>query len=132
MDITALVDGWLDECRPKLPIQNPLWAYIHNNILMNLEDRPFGAVAGPHRLRFAVPAVPAVNGTFRLTVVVHEVGSDTAVTARGFDETRRAAQVAGRDGLAIALRRVEPDGGDAIGAAHFNPGRPSPRASSRS
>ncbi|WP_257453798.1 DUF2309 domain-containing protein [Archangium lipolyticum] len=41
MDTTALVDGWLDECRPKLPIQNPLWAYIHNNILINLEDRPF-------------------------------------------------------------------------------------------
>ncbi|QRO00226.1 DUF2309 domain-containing protein [Archangium violaceum] len=41
MDTNALVDGWLDECRPKLPIQNPLWAYIHNNILLNLEDRPF-------------------------------------------------------------------------------------------
>lgn len=41
METPTLVDGWLSECRPKLPIQNPLWAYIHNNILMNLEDRPF-------------------------------------------------------------------------------------------
>jgi len=41
MDTTALVDRWLAECRPKLPIQNPLWAFIHNNILLNLEDRPF-------------------------------------------------------------------------------------------
>ena len=42
METPTLVDGWLTECRPKLPIHNPLWAYIHNNILMNLEDRPFG------------------------------------------------------------------------------------------
>ncbi|WNG34981.1 DUF2309 domain-containing protein [Archangium violaceum] len=42
MDTTPLVDRWLTDCRPKLPIQNPLWAFIHNNILLNLEDRPFG------------------------------------------------------------------------------------------
>jgi ABC-2 type transport system ATP-binding protein len=51
------------------------------------EDQPFGAVAGPHRVRFAVPAMPAISGTFRLKVAVHEVGTDTAVTARSFDET---------------------------------------------
>ncbi|MDC0707840.1 DUF2309 domain-containing protein [Stigmatella sp. ncwal1] len=44
MNPTSLVDGWLNECRPKLPIQNPLWAFIHNNILLNLEDRPFREV----------------------------------------------------------------------------------------
>jgi hypothetical protein len=41
MDTTVLVDGWLSFCRPKLPIQNPLWAFIHNNILLNLEEQPF-------------------------------------------------------------------------------------------
>lgn len=41
MDTPALVEGWLAECRPKLPIQNPLWAFIHNNVLLNLEDKPF-------------------------------------------------------------------------------------------
>ena len=54
--------------------------------LRSAEDQPLGAVAGPHRVRFAVPALPPVNGTFQLTVVVHEVGSETAVTARGFDD----------------------------------------------
>jgi ABC-2 type transport system ATP-binding protein len=49
------------------------------------EDQPYGGVPGLHRLRFAVPAMPRMNGTFRLTVVVHESGSDSAVTARNFD-----------------------------------------------
>jgi len=31
----------LDELRPFLPIQNPLGVFIHNNMLMNFEDRPF-------------------------------------------------------------------------------------------
>jgi hypothetical protein len=48
------------------------------------QSEPLGAVAGPHRLRFAVPALSAANKTFRPTVVVHEPGSDTAVTARNF------------------------------------------------
>lgn len=32
---------WVEACRPLLPIQNPLWAFVHNNILLMLEDRPF-------------------------------------------------------------------------------------------
>jgi uncharacterized protein len=44
MQTPSRVDGWLSECRPKLPIQNPLWAFIHNNILLNLEERPFQEV----------------------------------------------------------------------------------------
>lgn len=41
MEMRSLVEGWLSECRPKLPIQNPLWAFLHNNTLLNLEERPF-------------------------------------------------------------------------------------------
>jgi uncharacterized protein YbcC (UPF0753/DUF2309 family) len=33
--------GWVDACRPLLPIQNPLWAFVHNNILLALEGKPF-------------------------------------------------------------------------------------------
>jgi uncharacterized protein len=33
--------AWLDLARPLLPIQNPLWAFVHNNILQNLEELPF-------------------------------------------------------------------------------------------
>lgn len=32
---------WVDACRPLLPIQNPLWAFVHNNILLMLEGEPF-------------------------------------------------------------------------------------------
>ncbi len=35
--------NWVQACRPMLPIQNPLWAFVHNNILQMLEDRPFPA-----------------------------------------------------------------------------------------
>lgn len=38
---TQQVDGWLREARPKLPIQNPLWAFVHNNILLEFEHLPF-------------------------------------------------------------------------------------------
>jgi ABC-2 type transport system ATP-binding protein len=71
------------------------------------EDQPFGAVPGPHRLRFAVPAMPRLNGTFRLTVVVDEVGSETAVTARLFDEpfVMRSGEL---PGLLTVDYRVEP------------------------
>lgn len=41
MDKAALVKQWVDTCRPLLPIQNPLWAFVHNNILLNLEAKPF-------------------------------------------------------------------------------------------
>jgi uncharacterized protein YbcC (UPF0753/DUF2309 family) len=44
-DTSTRVEGWLGACRPKLPLQNPLWAFIHNNILLNLEDRPFHEAA---------------------------------------------------------------------------------------
>ena len=41
MDKAALVTQWVETCRPLLPIQNPLWAFVHNNILLNLEQKPF-------------------------------------------------------------------------------------------
>jgi uncharacterized protein YbcC (UPF0753/DUF2309 family) len=41
MDKAAQVKQWVDGCRPLLPIQNPLWAFVHNNILLNLEQKPF-------------------------------------------------------------------------------------------
>jgi ABC-2 type transport system ATP-binding protein len=49
-------------------------------------ERPLGATPGPHQLRFTLPSVPALSGTFRLTVAVHEAGSDDAVTAHTFDD----------------------------------------------
>ncbi|MBM3991128.1 MAG: DUF2309 domain-containing protein [Planctomycetes bacterium] len=41
MTSASTVESWLAYCRPLLPLQNPLWAFIHNNILLQLEDRPF-------------------------------------------------------------------------------------------
>ena len=41
MDHASLVARWVEACRPLLPIQNPLWAFVHNNILLNLETKPF-------------------------------------------------------------------------------------------
>ncbi len=41
MSSPSPVAAWLAHCRPLLPLQNPLWAFIHNNILLQLEDRPF-------------------------------------------------------------------------------------------
>ncbi len=38
---TSLAEQWLAYCRPRLPLQNPLWAFVHNNILMQFEERPF-------------------------------------------------------------------------------------------
>jgi hypothetical protein len=43
MTARSLVDGWLATCRPLLPIQNPLWAFVHNNLLLQLEHLPFVA-----------------------------------------------------------------------------------------
>lgn len=43
MDLEKQVQGWLDACRPALPIQNPLWAFVHNNVLLQWEQLPFGA-----------------------------------------------------------------------------------------
>lgn len=39
--IPSVVDGWLAYCRPRLPLQNPLWAFVHNNILLEFEAQPF-------------------------------------------------------------------------------------------
>ncbi len=36
-----LAEQWLAYCRPRLPLQNPLWAFVHNNILMQFEERAF-------------------------------------------------------------------------------------------
>lgn len=36
-----VVERWLAFARPLLPIQNPLWAFVHNNLLLQWEDRPF-------------------------------------------------------------------------------------------
>lgn len=41
MQNDALVEAWLEYCRPRLPLQNPLWAFIHNNILLSFEHLPF-------------------------------------------------------------------------------------------
>ncbi len=38
---TARVDALLAALTPTLPLQNPLWAFVHNNILMNHEGLPF-------------------------------------------------------------------------------------------
>lgn len=43
METTALVQSWLAAIRPKLPIQNPLWAFVHNNVLLQWESLPFRA-----------------------------------------------------------------------------------------
>jgi uncharacterized protein YbcC (UPF0753/DUF2309 family) len=37
----ACVDTWIAKARRFLPLQNPLWAFVHNNILQEYEDRPF-------------------------------------------------------------------------------------------
>lgn len=42
---TIAVAEWLARCEPRLPLQNPLWAFVHNNILLNFEDQPFLAAA---------------------------------------------------------------------------------------
>lgn len=34
-------DALVEALRPSMPIQNPLWAFVHNNILLNLEHLPF-------------------------------------------------------------------------------------------
>ena len=44
-EVAATVERWVDACRPLLPIQNPLWAFVHNNILLMLEDKPFDQAA---------------------------------------------------------------------------------------
>ncbi|MBL8722811.1 MAG: DUF2309 family protein [Planctomycetes bacterium] len=36
-----VVRSWVEACRPKLPIQNPLWAFVHNNVLLQWEALPF-------------------------------------------------------------------------------------------
>jgi uncharacterized protein len=41
MSIAQTVRAWVDACRPLLPIQNPLWAFVHNNILLMSEQQPF-------------------------------------------------------------------------------------------
>jgi hypothetical protein len=41
MSERAMAAQWVDACRPLLPIQNPLWAFVHNNILLMLEQKPF-------------------------------------------------------------------------------------------
>lgn len=41
MNPTSQVGHWLDQCRPVLPLQNPLWAFVHNNILQHFEPQPF-------------------------------------------------------------------------------------------
>lgn len=41
MDSPSQVGRWLDQCRPVLPLQNPLWAFVHNNILQHFEPQPF-------------------------------------------------------------------------------------------
>jgi ABC-2 type transport system ATP-binding protein len=58
----------------------PVWA------LRSSESSPLGQVPGHHVLQFHVPNVPPLNGTFRLSVAVTEVGSDVAVTAHAFDD----------------------------------------------
>jgi hypothetical protein len=35
------IDALLASLRPLLPLQNPLWSFVHNNVLMAFEDRPF-------------------------------------------------------------------------------------------
>jgi len=40
-DPAARVDGWVSHARRLLPIQNPLWAFLHNNILQEYEALPF-------------------------------------------------------------------------------------------
>jgi hypothetical protein len=45
MAAARAVQAWIDACRPLLPIQNPLWAFVHNNLLLMLEDRPFAVAA---------------------------------------------------------------------------------------
>jgi ABC-2 type transport system ATP-binding protein len=62
------------------PGQMSVWS------LRSPEDQPYGGVPGQHQLRFAIPALPPLNGTFRLTVVIYEAGSDLAVTAVGSDD----------------------------------------------
>lgn len=41
MPDTSRVDAWLAHCRVRLPLQNPLWAFVHNNILLEFEEQPF-------------------------------------------------------------------------------------------
>lgn len=41
MNPTSQVGRWLDQCRPVLPLQNPLWAFVHNNILQHFEPHEF-------------------------------------------------------------------------------------------
>lgn len=48
--------------------------------------RPYGRTPGEHLLRFAVPHVPALNGTFRVTVAVADTRTEDVVEARTFDQ----------------------------------------------
>jgi uncharacterized protein len=43
MNVDTTVLEWVLACRPQLPIQNPLWAFVHNNILLMSEHKPFAA-----------------------------------------------------------------------------------------
>jgi len=36
MTSASTVELWLAYCQPLLPLQNPLWAFLHNNILLQL------------------------------------------------------------------------------------------------
>ena len=40
-DARAEVEALLQLVRPKLPIQNPLFSFVHNNTLLNFEAKPF-------------------------------------------------------------------------------------------
>ncbi len=74
------------------------------------EDQPLGLVPGPQRLRFVIPAVPAANGTFRLTASVVEAGTDNVVTARAFEPafTMRTGDLPGLLHVPFSLEDASP------------------------
>ncbi|MCW2600299.1 MAG: transporter ATP-binding protein match [Frankiales bacterium] len=61
----------------------PIWS-MRSSEAARLGDRP-----GRYRIRFVVPSVPQVNGSFRLAVAVYDATADAPAASRTFNEIFR-------------------------------------------
>jgi ABC-2 type transport system ATP-binding protein len=62
------------------PGEVPLWS------MRSQPGTPLGEDPGQYRVRFLVPHVPPANGPYRLAVSIHDTLTDSATTARAFND----------------------------------------------